>query len=93
MHSVYIFINACVLHAFCFWYPKAVVVATAKTFEEQLNELGIILSPLTTDNESDEESTKIAAKERGMLYGRVGLPCMTYLIVHLMPADAIQNSG
>ena len=39
-------------------------MAKAKTFEEQLNDLGIILSPLTTDNESDEESAKIAAKER-----------------------------
>ena len=43
-------------------------MAKAKTFEEQLNDLGIILSPLTTDNESDEESANIAAKEREALW-------------------------
>ena len=35
-----------------------------KIFEERLNDLGIYLSPLTTDDESDIESTEIAARER-----------------------------
>ena len=42
-------------------------MAKKKTSEEWLEELGIHLSPLTTDDELDVESAEIAAREREIL--------------------------
>jgi len=72
-------------------------VAKKKIIKKRLDDLGISLSPLTTDDELDVESAKIAAREREFLiiaaiereiYGRANLLCMPCLIVHLMNVDA-----
>ena len=42
-------------------------MAKKKTIEERLDDLGISLSPLTTDDELDVQSAEIAAREREIL--------------------------
>ena len=62
------FISACVCMIIVPDDAKTVGLEKVKTFKERLKELGIILSPLTTNDESDDESAKIAAREREALW-------------------------